>query len=214
MAGWKIVFLLCGLLTVVIGIIFVLIVPDSQLNARWLSPKDRVLAVERVRVNQQGIGNKTFKLYQFKEAILDPITWAFFFLSVTLNTTNGGITNFFSQLIVSFGFTEEQSLLYGTPAGAVEVISLLTWGFISQKYGNRSLWAIGSVMASLVGIILIVALPLSNSVGRLVGYYLMLAYVPAFTAAVSLIASNIAGYVDCAIKFLKKLRPRRTHGND
>ena len=82
-AGWKIVFLLTGLLTAVIGVIFLFTVPDNQMNARWLNKEDRVLAIERVRVNQQGIGNKHFKLYQLREALLDPLTWAFVFYACT-----------------------------------------------------------------------------------------------------------------------------------
>ena len=56
--GWKIVFLLTGLLTACIGIIFWFTVPDNQMNARWLKEEDRILAIERIRVNQQGVGNK------------------------------------------------------------------------------------------------------------------------------------------------------------
>ena len=56
--------------------------PDNQLNARFLSKEERVLAIERVRSNQQGIGNKHFKLYQFKEALLDPMVWAFVFYAL------------------------------------------------------------------------------------------------------------------------------------
>jgi ACS family allantoate permease-like MFS transporter len=88
-------------LTIVLGFIFLWIVPDSQLNARWLSKPDRVLAIARVRVNQQGIGNKHFKWYQAKEALLDPMTWAFFSFALIANIPNGGITNFFSQLVCS-----------------------------------------------------------------------------------------------------------------
>lgn len=95
--------------------------PDNQMNARFLTEKEKVLAVERIRVNQQGVGNKHFKLYQFKEALTDPMVWAFVFYSLVADIPNGGISNFFSQLIVSFGFTNEQSLLLGTPGGAVEV---------------------------------------------------------------------------------------------
>lgn len=88
-----------GLLTIALGFIFLWIVPDNQLNARWLKKEDRILAVARVRENQQGIGNKHFKLYQVKEALLDPITWAFFFFALIADIPNGGITNFFSQLV-------------------------------------------------------------------------------------------------------------------
>lgn len=52
-----------------------------------------------MRINQQGIGNKHFKWYQAKEALLDPMTWAFFFFALIADIPNGGITNFFSQLV-------------------------------------------------------------------------------------------------------------------
>ncbi len=191
---WKIVFLVTGLLTAVIGVLFLLFMPDNQLNARWLSKEDRRLAVERVRVNQQGIGNKHFKMYQLKEALTDPLTWAFVFYAATADVPNGGISNFFSQLIVSFGYTQEQSLLYGTPGGAVEVISLILCGYLGDRYGQRILIGTSGVMLSMIGMILIVALPLSNDGGRLAGYYLTQSSPTGFVALLSLIATNVAGY--------------------
>jgi len=88
--GWKINFLWTGLLTIVVGIIFFFVVPDNQLNARFLSKEDQILAIERIRKNQQGgmfpfcafyfsrvrwadlfpVGNKHFKMYQLKEVCL------------------------------------------------------------------------------------------------------------------------------------------------
>lgn len=96
---WKIVFLFTGLFTVTLGFLFLWVIPDNQLNARWLKKEDRILAIARVRINQQGIGNKKFKWYQVKEALLDPMTWAFFFFALIADIPNGGITNFFSQLV-------------------------------------------------------------------------------------------------------------------
>ena len=96
---WKTVFLVTGLLTMLLGVIFFFIVPDNQLNARWLKQEDRLLAVSRVRENQQGIGNKHLKWYQVKEALLDPMQWAFFFSALISSIPNGGLTNFFNQLV-------------------------------------------------------------------------------------------------------------------
>lgn len=86
---WKIVFLVTGLLTSTIGIIFLWAVPDNQLNCRWLSKEDRILAIERIRVNGQGVGNKHFKWYQLREALLDPLSWAFFFYALIADIPNG-----------------------------------------------------------------------------------------------------------------------------
>ena len=170
-------------------------VPDNQLSARWLSPNDRILAVERVRSNEQGIGNRKFKLYQFKEALWDPFSWAIFIFAIAANVPNGGLTNFFSQLIVSFGFTPQQSLLYGTPAGAVGILVLFAWGLLSQRYGHRILWGVAALATAMIGVILIVALPIRYPAGRLVGYYLTMAIPAGEASLLSLISSNVAGYV-------------------
>ncbi|KAI5247840.1 putative MFS allantoate transporter [Aureobasidium subglaciale] len=191
---WKIIFLVTGCLTICVGFIFLYVIPDSQLNARFLSKEDRVLAIERVRCNQQGIGNKHFKMYQLKEALLDPLTWAFFFYALVADIPNGGISNFFSQLITSFGYTAEESLLYGTPGGAIEVIALLLCGYLGDKFGNRLLISTSGLWISTLGMLLIVCLPLDNNIGRLFGYYLTQASPTPFVALLSLISTNVAGW--------------------
>lgn len=86
-------------MTLSLGVIFLFVMPDNQMNARWLKKEDRILAIERVRCNQQGIGNKHFKWYQFREAITDPLAWAFTFYALAADIPNGGISNFFNQLV-------------------------------------------------------------------------------------------------------------------
>lgn len=192
-APWKIIYLFLGLLTVVVGILFVILIPDNQLNAWWLSEHDRVLAVERIRKNQQGIGNKSFKLYQVKEALLDPKTWSLCLLALAGDIPNGGLSNFFSLLIVSFDYTAEQSLLYGCVTGAVEVVVLLSWAYLTHRFGNRVLWGAAGMAIALLGSVLIVALPLSYKQGRLAGFFLTTCFVSAMVTAVSMLATNVAG---------------------
>lgn len=122
------------------------------------------------------------------------MTWAFWFYALVADIPNGGISNFFSQLIVSFGYTPEESLIYGTPGGAVEVVALLICGWLGDRYGNRILINTWGMIVALLGMILIVALPLQKAVGRLVRYYLTQASPTPFVALLSLIASNAAGY--------------------
>lgn len=62
--GWQIIFLVTGLLTVAMGVIFLFVVPDNQMNARWLAKEDRYLAIERIRMNQQGVGNKVRLVFE------------------------------------------------------------------------------------------------------------------------------------------------------
>ncbi|KAE9965431.1 hypothetical protein EG328_009661 [Venturia inaequalis] len=193
-APWKIIFLLTGLLTVTMGIIFLWLMPDNQLNARFLSKEDRILAIERVRENQQGIGNKHFKMYQVKEALTDPLMWAFVFFSLVGDIPNGGISNFFSLLVKSFGYTSQQSLLYATPGGAVEIVALILSGYLGDRYRQRLLVSSFGLLISIVGVVMIIAIPATTPTGRLVGYYMTNAAPTSFVALLSLIATNVAGY--------------------
>lgn len=76
----------------------------------------------------------------------------------------------------------------------MEVVALLLNGWVGHITGQRILASLGGLVASIVGMLLIVALPLSNDVGRLIGYYLTQASPTPFVALLSLISSNVAGY--------------------
>ena len=76
----------------------------------------------------------------------------------------------------------------------MEVIALLLNGYIGHITNQRVLTSLGGLVASIVGMLLIVALPLGNNVGRLIGYYLTQASPTPFVALLSLISSNVAGY--------------------
>jgi hypothetical protein len=67
-----------------------LCLPDSPVNAPLLTPRQRRIAVERLRSNQTGVENKHLKGYQVVEALKDPKTWFFFLLGAIHNTPNGG----------------------------------------------------------------------------------------------------------------------------
>jgi MFS transporter, ACS family, DAL5 transporter family protein len=106
----------------------------------------------------------------------------------------GGISNFFSLLIKSFGYTPEQSLLYGTPGGAVEIVSLWIFALLADRLKNRIIVGSLSIVISILGMALIVGLDTHHNVGRLIGYYLTQAAPGAFVALLSLISTNVAGY--------------------
>ncbi|KAH9900158.1 MFS general substrate transporter [Xylariomycetidae sp. FL2044] len=192
--GWQLVFLVTGFFTVLMGLSFLYFMPDNQLNARFLTPRERVLAIERIRANQQGVGNKHFKWYQAKEALTDPMVWAFVLYSLIASIPNGGVSNFFSQLIVSFGFTNTQSLLLGAPGGAVQIFSLLVCGYFGEKYQQRILFGASFVLTAILGLFLILLLPLDNRGGRLAGYYLYQTSSTGFVVLLSLISTNVAGW--------------------
>jgi MFS transporter, ACS family, allantoate permease len=74
------------------------------------------------------------------------------------------------------------------------MISILISGFLGDYFGQRVLASAGGLVGAIVGILLIITLPLTNKVGRLLGIYLMAAGASPFVALLSLISTNVAGY--------------------
>ena len=73
--------------------------PDSQLSVGWLDEREKAIAVDRISVNSQGIGNYAWQWYQVKEAFTDPRTYLYFIFSMFENIPNGGIGTFGSLII-------------------------------------------------------------------------------------------------------------------
>ncbi len=59
--------------------------PDSPMEARFLKYEDKLVAVERLRMNQMGIGSGVWKWDHVREAAIDPKTWLWFSLMLIIS---------------------------------------------------------------------------------------------------------------------------------
>lgn len=75
MAGWRIMFVTLGCVTILIGICTFIFVPDTPMKAKWLSNSEKVALLKHVSVNQTGIESRKFRPKQIVEALLDPQMW-------------------------------------------------------------------------------------------------------------------------------------------
>ncbi|VEU21358.1 DEKNAAC102248 [Brettanomyces naardenensis] len=191
--AWKALFIITGVITIVLGAVFYLHIPDIPSKAWFLSEHEKRLVVERIRSNQQGFGNRHFKLYQFKEALGDVNTWLFFLFAVAGMIPNGATTNFGSILLNSdFGYTAKQSLLMNMPGGAVEFVGCILLASFNKFIPHRlAICVFAEVVALASSCMLAFAGPKNV---RLAGYYLMNVGPITMISALSLFASNAAGH--------------------
>lgn len=52
--------------------------PDSPMEARFLTHGDKLIAIERLRMNQMGVASRVWKWDHVREAFLDLKTWIWF----------------------------------------------------------------------------------------------------------------------------------------
>lgn len=76
---WQYIYLLAGALTVVFGIVCFAL-PNSPLDAWFLSHNERVVAVERLRKGQTGVRCQRVKISQIRETVLDVKIWIIGFM--------------------------------------------------------------------------------------------------------------------------------------
>lgn len=76
---WQYIYLLAGALTVMYGGVCFAI-PNSAVSAWFLTPEERVVAVERLRKGQTGVRCQVLKKSQLKEALLDVKIWVVAFM--------------------------------------------------------------------------------------------------------------------------------------
>lgn len=192
--SWQILFLLLGSITIVTGIGYLYFMPDNQTNAKFLTHREKLIAVERIRGNFQGIGSKTWKWDQFREAFCDPRTYLYVLYSLLMNIPNGGITTFGSIIINSFGFDSRTSLLLSMPGGAVDIIAKLGFTWISDKLLDRTLPAIVAIIIPMIGGIMMITIPLEAKGALLVGYYCISAAGASWGLVMVMISNNTLGY--------------------
>ncbi|KAK7056432.1 hypothetical protein VNI00_002987 [Paramarasmius palmivorus] len=194
-ASWKIVYILLGGLAVVVGICVLIWLPDSPMHAHFLTAEERVAALERVRENQAGVTNRTWKKDQVIEAFTDVRTWLLVLTTLLANIPNGGITSFSNLIIKGFGYSTKQTLILSTPAGAISSITVLLCGWYSDRKGERMLPIVYASIPTIIGCALLVGLNDSGNKGVLLfAIYFIGTFGSSGSSVYAYNASNIGGH--------------------
>lgn len=123
--SWQWIFLVYGVVSIVFGLFVGWYMPDSPMRAKCFSEEDKHLLVERVRENQTGVQNRTFKKDQLIEALKDPQVWGYSIIALTTTLPTSGLGAFQGIIIKSFGFTTLQTQLLAMVLGFYIIIVLL-----------------------------------------------------------------------------------------
>lgn len=148
---WQYIYILAGCLTFLFGI-WCFFIPNSPVSAWFLTPEERVVAVERLRKGQTGVRCQKIKISQVKEAFLDIKLWLIFVMMGSAYTVNGAVTGFGPLIVSTFGWSSLQSILLQFPLGGICVIVVLGCGWASSRIPNiRLLLLISNCLPVIAG---------------------------------------------------------------
>lgn len=133
-----------------------------------LNPRERYIAVARLRSNNAGVRNTHIKLDQIIELVCDGKFWLCFTYAVCSLTSSAPLGTFIPIIINGFGFSPLDSLLLTTPAGFYggTMIVLSSW-LAYKKPGLRCYIVAALQMGTALSALLLWLLPLDDVGGLL-----------------------------------------------
>ncbi|PSS31052.1 hypothetical protein PHLCEN_2v2384 [Hermanssonia centrifuga] len=166
---WQWLMIITGIITLIVSVLFWFYFPDSPATARFLTPEERIIAVERIKVNQAGVENKHFKLDQC-------------------------LSNQRQIIVAGFGFTVGQTTLLGCVDGAVEIIVIFCTVTSATYWKNgRAYSGALAYSVAILGSILVNALP-NHRVGLLFCYWISVTSIAPFVVMLAWVAATTAGH--------------------
>ena len=83
--GWKIMFVVLGIVTIIIGFATFFFLPDTPMKAGWLTQAEKVVLLKHVAVNQTGVAQKRVDPKQVLEVLLDIQLWLMVILTILVS---------------------------------------------------------------------------------------------------------------------------------
>eukprot|EP01124_Arcella_intermedia_P012590 TRINITY_DN18956_c0_g1_i1.p1 TRINITY_DN18956_c0_g1~~TRINITY_DN18956_c0_g1_i1.p1 ORF type:complete len:495 (-),score=96.53 TRINITY_DN18956_c0_g1_i1:9-1424(-) len=148
--GWQWLFLLEGIPTVLVGLLSYWVLPDSPASANWLTPVEKIIAVERLNVKKEDLA-ETLQASHFKAVLTDIRVWLCSFIYLSICTSAYTISFFLPSLIEQFGFSSIVSNLLTSPIHLCAFLALLLNGLHSDRTKERYLHLLIPGFVTLVG---------------------------------------------------------------
>lgn len=172
-APWRVLFIICGALTVAAGIGFFFLMPSGPRNAWFLNEREKEVLSLRMADDREGGDKTTFSIPQLKETMLDPKAWAVFWFGV-LVTMQSPVLTFASLVIESIGYSKLDTMLYTAPSGAVQIA--LLWIGTALVYlfpCQRTLVVLALIIPPFIGTVFLMKLDVTAEWGLIVASWVV-----------------------------------------
>lgn len=192
--GWRIMFIVLGIVTSLVGVATFVFLPDTPMKARFMSEVEKVALLKHISSNKTGVWSGKFEIKQVIEAVLDPQVWLLTLMVVLQSVSSGVVTTYSSTLIRNLDFTSKQAALLNMPSGIVSIFFTLLVGIGIRHASHRWAWVFFCSIPGIIGGALMSFLPKGNKAGLLIGVYLVNAIVAPLPVIYHWTAANCAGY--------------------
>ncbi|KAM5354956.1 hypothetical protein ACJ41O_001602 [Fusarium nematophilum] len=150
LAGWRWLYIVCGCMTVPVGLATFLILPDTPYTtkSRFLSRRECELAVERVqkagKAKPAGVNLQTVK------RVLTKWRWYAFVFAYIVYGESCQANGYFGIWLKSENYSVTDRNVIPTGSKLISAFCIVTWGFLSDYTGSRFAFILSPLFLTLV----------------------------------------------------------------
>ncbi|KAL7903915.1 major facilitator superfamily domain-containing protein [Trichoderma velutinum] len=148
---WRNIFFIEGLITTLVALVAPFLLPQGPGTLRVLSPRQRYIAVERLRRESTTNADSKMTWKQVRQAIFNIHTnvcaWCFF----CTNSAVQGFGAFIPTILSEFGWTSTEAQLKSVPPYLVACCVTISLGYLSDRTNKRGIFLVGVLPCSIIG---------------------------------------------------------------
>jgi MFS family permease len=164
LAGWRWLFLVEGIISIVVGLMSVFMLPDSFDKAWWLKEEEKQLM--RVRHGQMRVylgESEEFDKGEVKLTFLDPKIWLSVACQFCANTCSFGFSTFLPTIIKGFGYGPVKTQLYTVPVYVWASVVYIAVSFLSDRMNQRAVFLVPAALITAVGYVLMLGVSMTST---------------------------------------------------
>ncbi|OJD28759.1 major facilitator superfamily transporter [Diplodia corticola] len=150
--GWRWIFILEGLLTVVVSLIFFFLLPNFPEDAKWLSEDEKKYVKARLQADQgRSAAERQITIQDVGRVFKDPKLWVGGFMYFGLIVPAYGYAYFSPAILKTYGYSAIQTQLHSVPpwAAAFGFAMIIAW--LSDKFRHRFLFTLIPIAVAIAG---------------------------------------------------------------
>jgi len=154
--GWRWIFILEGILTLVIAFASFWMLYDYPETAKFLNPAERAFVINRLKLDNEGLSHE-YKTKFIKDAFLDWKIWAFALMFHFCLTPVYSFSLFSPTLTANLGFSAARAQLMSVPPYVLAAITTVVAGYTSDKIEKRAPVIIICSLTGALGFVLLLS---------------------------------------------------------
>ncbi|CAI7655478.1 unnamed protein product [Penicillium pancosmium] len=155
--GWRWIFILEGLLTIVVSIIAYFWVYNYPDTAEFLTEEERGFIQFRLKNDSDATRDEAFTWSAVLDAFKDPKTWLYGLGFHTMSLPLYTLSLFLPTIIKELGYSAAQAQLLSVPPYAVAFCTTISVAILSERLRLRAPFIMGSSAVACIGYILLIS---------------------------------------------------------